>query len=255
MSDLDLVFDETPVAAEVEKVEQVEQVEQVAVEEPANTEVEADSQEEEAKTEEPTDNEVKEETTTSEDKDVEKAWTKAMALDERRKRQDTQKEFDDYKAQMEVKAKAPAPDVFDDQEAFTNHLHSEVDQKLMNQKVEMSRDFMLDTHSDYEDMEKAFLELAQTTPGLREQAAAHPMPAKYVYEQGKRHLQFQEMQDTGKYEAKIRAEIRAEIEAENNNTQKVKAAKADNITPSLANARASDTSKPQEVTLDTLFKT
>jgi hypothetical protein len=237
----DLAFFEDPEATieEVEEVAEVETVEEV--QEP----------EQEVKAEEP-----KEEATTAPKEDeTEQAWTKAMALDERRKRQEAQKELDGLKAQLEEKAKVDTPDVFEDQEAFTNHLRSEFDQKLINQRVELSRDILKDQHEDYEAMEQAFIELAGNTPGLREQVLQQSNPAKFVYEQGKKHTQFKEMQDVDSYKNKMRAEIKAELEAEMSSKSAEKSKVAASITPSLANARSSDSSIGEVNSFDSLYNT
>ena len=238
----DLAFFEDPEATieQVEEVAEVEKVEEVQEPEP---EVKAEELEK------------VEATTAPKEDETEQAWTKAMALDERRKRQEAQKELDDYKAQMAEKAKVETPDVFEDQEAYTNHIRSEFDQKLINQRVELSRDILKDQHKDYEAMEQAFIELASTTPGLKEQVLQQSNPAKFVYEQGKKHTQFKEMQDVDTYKSKLRAEIKAELEAELSSKSAEKSKVAESITPSLANARSSDSSIGEVNSFDSLYNT
>lgn len=240
MSD-DLAFFEDPEAT-IEQVEEVAEVETVEEVQEPEQEVKAEEPEEEA-------------TTAPKEDEIEQAWTKAMALDERRKRQEAQKERDDYKAQLEEKAKVDTPDVFEDQEAYTNHLRSEFDQKLINQRVELSRDILRDQHEDYDAMEQAFIELAGNTPGLREQVLQQSNPAKFVYEQGKKHTQFKEMQDVDSYKNKMRAEIKAELEAEMSSKSAEKSKVAASITPSLANARSSDSSVGEVNSFDSLYNT
>lgn len=242
------------------EVEQAEKVEEVKVEESANAEVDKAQEnkpeaKEDAKAEESKAESTKEEPTPSEDKDVEQAWTKSMALDERKKRQDTQKELDILKASIAESEQVEAPDVFDDQAGFAAHYQAQTDSQMLNQKVGLSRMFMMDKHDDYQAMEDAFMELAETTPGLREQAAKHEMPAKFVYEQGQKSVEFKKMQDVGKYKDNMRAEIRAELEAEMSSTKEKKASITDSITPSLANARESDVSAPAKSTLESVYKT
>lgn len=244
MSDLDVLFSSDEVEEAPEVVETPEKVEEVPVEESANTE----AAEEVA--------EVKEAPTApKESAEVEQAWTKSMALDERKKRQDIQKELDDYKAQMAEKAQVDAPDVFEDQDAFREHLRAENQAGLLSQKIEMSRMFAMGQHDDYEEKEQAFMELAESTPGLADQVRQHANPAAFVYEQGQKSMEFKQMQDVGSMKDKMRAEIRAELEAEMSSTTEKKAAIGSNITPSLANARSSNEGVEPPADLDSIYKT
>lgn len=240
----DLAFFEEAETEEVETPVEVETVEEV--QEP---EVEAESKEE-VKAEEP-----QEEPTAPKENETEQAWTKAMALDERKKRQEKEKEVESLRAQLEEKTKVETPDVFEDQEAFTSHIRNEFDQKLANQRVELSRDYMKDQHQDYEAMEQAFIELASNTPGLKEQVMQQSNPAKFVYEQGKKHIQFKEMQDVDTFKSKMRAEIKAELEAEAKAATEERSKVAESITPSLANARSSDASTREVNSFDSLYNT
>lgn len=239
MSELEAVFSNEPVEVIEEVAETVEQVEET---EAANQEETVDKAEE-----------TKEEgTTTSKDEDVEKQdWTLAAVKDERRKRQDLEKELADLKAQQ-VEPKE-LPDVFDDQKAFVDSIRSEFQQELGNAKLEVARSMMMEFHDDYESMEAKFIELAKENPILRDQAMKQANPAKFAYQQAKKFEEYQKVQDVDAYKEKLRSEMRAEIEAEIKGTQQVKAKKAENLTPSLANARASDKTVQPEVTLDQLF--
>lgn len=223
-----------------------DQVEEVSAEEPsseATETVETTATEAEPTQEEkPEDQEVKQEK--KEDPEpIEESWTKKAALDERRKRQEMERERDELKAKLEKLETSPkqdeSVDLFDDPQGFEKNLESRMDQKIVNMKAEMSRSMMIDNHEDYEEAELKFFDLAKENPLLRQQAMQHPHPAKFVYEQVKRHDEFQQFKD-GTYQDRLRAEIRKELETEMKASQQEKASKVANITPSLANESSID---------------
>jgi hypothetical protein len=235
MSSLDEVFSDEPVEVE-EQVEAVEETEVEAVED----------------TEEAVEEEKVEETTSSKEEDIEKQdWTLAAVKDERRKRQELEKELESLKQKQQEPKELP--DVFDDQKAFVESIRSEFQQELGNAKLEVARSMMMEFHDDYEAMEAKFIDLAKENPTLRDQAMKEANPAKFAYQQAKKYEEYQKVQDVDAYKEQLRNEMRAEIEAEIKGTQQVKAKKASNLTPSLANARASDKEVHNSVTLDDLF--
>lgn len=223
-----------------------DQVEEVSAEEPsseATETVETTATEAEPTQEEkPEDQEVKQEKEEAPEPQ-EESWTKKAALDERRKRQEMERERDELKAKLEKLETSPkqdeSVDLFDDPQGFEKNLESRMDQKIVNMKAEMSRSMMIDNHEDYEEAELKFFDLAKENPLLRQQAMQHPHPAKFVYEQVKRHDEFQQFKD-GTYQDRLRAEIRKELETEMKASQQEKASKVANITPSLANESSID---------------
>jgi len=144
--------------------------------------------------------------------DTEESWTKAMALDERRKRQAIEEELKELKAsQPESTEEKKTPDVFEDQQAFVNSLTEETDRKLQNQKVELSRQFMMDSKPDYEEKEALFLEMAKDNPALSSELKKAANPAKFVYDQAIKYEEYKKVQDIDAYKASLRAEVEQEM--------------------------------------------
>lgn len=153
---------------------------------------------------------------TKPDDDADGMVPKRAVIDERRKRQELERELAALRAQLnDAVPKQPArPDVFEDQEGAFNYVESVIEQRTLLNRIEMSRELMMDQHQDYEDAEEQFVELAKADPSLVQKMRAAPLPAKFVYQYVKRHQQMQEMQDIEAYKAKLEAEIRAKVMAE-----------------------------------------
>ena len=232
--------------------EEVAAVEETPVETPSEPEAKAEEVPEEVKAEEAPKAEPEEtkpvETASTEDKD---GWQYTAYKDEKQKRQALEQELQALK-----QPKQETPDVFDDQAGFVNSLRSEMEQGMLQNKIELSRSMMIDAKPDYEAKELAFIELAKENPILGDQLKAHANPAKFVYDQAVKHEQFQQMQDVDTYKAKIEAEVRAKVEAEYKAKQEEEASKVSNLTQSLASAPSSGPSNtPVETTLESLFQT
>ena len=243
MSDLDDIFNpptepskeeapaETKVEEEAEKAEPTEVVQEK--EQPSETTAQK--------------HEVKPKTDPEEDIEKEQ-WTFAAVKDERRKRQELERKLEELQ-------KKETPSVFDDEKAFVDHLRQETRQELAMAKLNLARDMMMDVHEDYEQMETLFIEkVATENPILAEQARASTNPAKFIYQNAKKYLEYKDMQDVDSYKAKVEAEVRAKLEAEFKSKQEQEAASVSGIKPSLAKARASDKQEAvEEVTLESLF--
>ena len=178
MSTLEEVFDEVPVVEAPEKEEETTEDDKGEV----VAEPEQKSSEAEGETPAPEDT-------------PDESWTKAAALDERRKRQAAEaaeraaiEERDTLKRELEaarVPEKKERPDVFDDQEAAFEYLESEQDRKRINDKIELSQDIMRRTKEDYQEMEDTFIEMVKENPKLGVEMRAHPNPAGFVYDTAK----------------------------------------------------------------------
>lgn len=195
---------------------------------PAEQAAEAPSTEPEAKVEEPKQDSPAE-------SDVDTEWTKAMALDERRKRQELQKKLDELEARQVEQPKRP--DVFEDQDAAFQHQDLATDAKINNLRIELSQEMMRDAHPDYDQLEAEFITLAQDNPILLQEMAQAKSPARYAYNKAKQAREAAELNDIDAYKAKIKAQVMAEIEAEAEAKAEAKAeaeqAKSDAIPPSL----------------------
>lgn len=178
-------------------------------------------------------------------------WTKEMALDERRKRQKIEKEFEEFKTAKEVKR----PDVFDDQEGAFSHVEKNLTQRFQDQVTNLSRSFMMELKPDYEEKEKVFSELANNNPTLINQCFADPNPAKFAYDYADKHLKLKEIENIDDLRSKIREEERQKILQEIQEGKDKDAETVDKLPPSLANARsASEGGDPIDKGLEDIFE-
>lgn len=210
--------------------------------------------EQEAKAE--TDTEAK--APTAGDEDDNKEWTKAMALDERRKRQELERKLREY----EEKAKAadePKVDIFENPDAALNGVLSKARQEVFNAKVEMSQEMMRSFHEDYDELEAEFIDMAAANPAVLAEFQKATNPARFAYETAKKAREAAQLKDVDSYKEKLRAEVEAEIrqkiEAEMLGKAEKQAKRDKALSPSLATARASGSDDDfVEPTLDDILK-
>jgi hypothetical protein len=87
-------------------------------------------------------------------------------------------------------------------------------QALIEQKVVQSQEIMRSQHKDYAEVEEVFAEAMQRDPSLRDQLYAHPMPAQFAYQEGRKIKAMREIgDDPDAYRARIKDEILAELKA------------------------------------------
>jgi len=129
--------------------------------------------------------EAKEEPQTAEPPSAEPlSVPKQALLDERRKRQALEAELASLRKQSGQKDEN-APDPLEDPEGYEKYLRSKWESERFTEVTNKSRERMLETHVDYEDMEKHFVTLAQTDPSLVQKLRDHPEPARFAYETAK----------------------------------------------------------------------
>lgn len=214
LSDDDM-FDEAPVKAPpAPVVEKVEEEEVPEVEE----EAEADPEPEEKPPEEPT-------------ASKQKSVPMAALIDERRKRQAAE----DKLRQLEGGAQIdPATEA-------------------LNRTINISRDLILDSHKDYPEMEKIFMDLVSeeaadgkgiriTDPALYEKFRNSANPAKFAYNHAKQHKDYLD-RTSPDFEKNLREKIEKELLAKHK--LKPDASTLPNLT-TLA-ASANNTVQPKEV--------
>ena len=108
------------------------------------------------------------------------------------------------------KEPAKAPDVFEDQEAYTKHIESSVDNKLLGLSVTMVKE----QYEDYDDVEARFIKEAETNPAIIGNVQGKSNMALAVYREGQKLLELDKIGDPVEYRAKIKAEILAELKSE-----------------------------------------
>jgi len=86
--------------------------------------------------------------------------------------------------------------------------------KLYETRVLLSQEMYRSAHPDYDEVEQIFTDQCEKDPSLRQRLLAHPVPAKFAYEEGKRLKLMHELSDPDAYRAKLREEIMAELQAQ-----------------------------------------
>jgi hypothetical protein len=181
--------------------------EEPAPEEPSQVEAE------EPKQSEPTADEKKEDET-------QESWTKAAALDERRKRQDAEKRIEaleqkiaSYEETLKNVEPEKVPDPIDDPDGFTQHQ----DRKMFNIALKFDQRQMQKEHDDYEDVVTHFKAMAKANPALADNFAKQEFPATYAYNTAKAELDAKKYQDPDflkNLENDLKAKILAELKGE-----------------------------------------
>lgn len=172
----------------------------------------------------------------TENKD-EEPWTKAAYLDEKRKRQELQRRLEEREA---VKEPVKAPDIFENQDQYTDFLRNEIGGAVANTRAEMSEFYARDKYgSDVVDQKfEKYKELEAENPQLRAELAKSPMPWVEMVKKVEAAEKLEKLQDVDKLEAELRAEIEAKVRKELEGEAEHESKKQNAITPSLAAKRA-----------------
>ena len=153
-----------------------------------------------------------------------------VVLDERRKRQELEQELAKYKQKQDEK---PAPDVFEDQEAYTKHITTQINQGILNERANISQFMAKRDYPDLDEKVEKFHELVRENPQLREQALHSISPYHEIYDIVSKHEELEKMKDIDSYRASLRAEIEAEVKAEEASKKQELEQKRQSIPPSL----------------------
>lgn len=153
------------------------------------------------------------------------SWTKTMALNERKKRQELERELEEYKSKSSQKTqeeqRAPQeerPDASDDPEAALNFTEKKFEQRLFDERVLLTQELMRGVHEDYDAMEEKFVNMTKDNPALAAQLRQAPNPAKFAYETAKKYVDFENFSDPDflkKKEQEIEQRILAKLQKEN----------------------------------------
>lgn len=130
--------------------------------------------------------------------EAENAAFKKMAIDERKKRQESEK--------------APMPDVLENPEGFAGYMQDIVQKELLNDRLNRSEAEASKKYPDLQDKVEAFKAQASGSDMERVMSAASPYEAIYQHMQKLEKLKFLDNEDD--YKARLEAQIRAKVEAE-----------------------------------------
>lgn len=144
-------------------------------------------------------------------------------LDEKRKRQELEAKLQE-KEQPKPQEK-DEPDMFVDPKAYTEGIKNEIKQTVLSERINLSRELMLETKADYAEKEarfaatvKAEQEAGNGFSPLLAKMHASANPAKFAYETAAKAMAdeakaklLDEIGDPAAYKEKLKAEILAEI--------------------------------------------
>lgn len=188
------------------------------------------------------------------------SWTKAMAIDERRKRQQAQAEADALRAQLQALQQGKPeqrPDLFEDPEGFVSQMRNEMRGATYQVRVELSQEMMRTIKPDYDEKEAIFVDMAKEDPTLWQKLHVSSNPAKFAYDTADKAERFKAMENVDQYEAKIRASVEQKVRAqlEQEYASKLEqAGKLAGIKPSLASVRSAAKDVPEPSALDMSLK-
>jgi hypothetical protein len=165
----------------------------------------------------------------------------AKASDERNKRQEWERKYNDLSREHEElkKPKQPASAFYEQPEKYMEDYRQQLNEDIFKAKVDMSEASAKRTYPDYADNVAVFADLVKNTPGLIQQFRAAADPAEFAYKTGKAHNAIKEAGDVDAYKAKLKAELKAELEAEAQAKKKAK----DDVPDSLSDARGHSSKK------------
>lgn len=188
----------------------------------------AEQDEPEAKEAEAEEVEVEDaEPTAAKDKDEPQEWTKKAVLDERRKRQALEAQVEELK-KGKPKEEEGEPDL-------STIMHRE--------RINLSRELMIETRTDYEDMETVFLDMAKENPSLISEMNRSPNPAKFAYNKAKEHseyLEFKASKESPEYKEFLEFKAGKSKKEAPEDKRKASAVKVPDLTKAAAKGRNSE---------------
>lgn len=159
---------------------------------------------------------------------------------EKQKRQELEQQIEALRQEMQQPKEpaAPAPSLWDDEQAWQQHFGGEVvttavQQATFNAKLDMSEMMARQAYDDFDEMKAEFISLMQQNPALQQQALSDPHPWQKAYQIGKNARTMNELGATNIDE--LKAQLLEQMKAE----QAQAALPQANLPRSLADAQSS----------------
>jgi hypothetical protein len=181
---------------------------------------------------------------------------------EREKRQQRDRELEDIRRQLaelkqpkQEQTQEQEADIWEDPDSFVQRRVQTVEQQL-SQRLYMALEAAArEQYPDYDEKFDAVKEEAERNPAFRSQIMSAPNPALEAYKQGKRLLEFKQMQDPQAYRESLKAEIRAELERELAAKEADRRKTSQSLPPDLSASRSvtAEVPAPEDV-FDNLFQ-
>ena len=154
---------------------------------------------------------------------------------ERDKRQALERQVAEFNANRPAE---PVPDVFEDQNAYTQHMNQQMSDAMYNERASMSEFHARREHKDLEDKLAVFREISANNPTLQDQVRNSASPFHEAYDIVSKHEKMARMENIEEFEAKTRAEIEAKVRAEFDGKQQAGKELRDAIPTSLVDAQS-----------------
>lgn len=147
---------------------------------------------------------------------TERMVPEAALLAERRKRQALEEQEQFWKELKAQKEAQPAPDVLEDPEGAYQSLQSTFDQRLLNERLNMSEMMHRQSKGDeaVDAAVEAWMEAVKQNPAMHQQAMQNRDPFGVVMQWHQQQTQIAEIGNLDDWKAKTREAIKAELMAE-----------------------------------------
>ena len=177
-----------------------------------------------------------------------------QAKSERQKRVKLEERLNTLEQSLQEKSERPS--VLEDEEAAFDHEKQATTNQIQKVKFDLSRDFMIQQHDDYEELEEEFLEDLKGNKVLQDEVWNHPNPARFVYEKAQQARKLAEFEGDGDVQSQLIAmkkeldDLKGQLAGQESDDAKSIAAQ-----PSLAESRsAGENSTPVEESLEQILK-
>lgn len=230
-----------------DEVEETEQVTTATSKGETETEEETEEVTAETETTEESTDETVAETPSAEQENTRESVPKPALLDERRKRQAAEERA--AKAESKLKqyesGEENVPDPVADPEGYKAHVRSQLENEQRTRITDKSREAMLESHPDYEAMEKHFMTLAMADPSLAQKIKDHHDPARFAYDYAK--------ESKGKTFAEIEKQVIEKLRKEGKLKEKPSAPEVANLINSPGAGKNSDKTVKEITSVKELF--
>lgn len=163
---------------------------------------------------------------------------KQAYLAERRKRQEVE-------AELARKSQEEKPFLGEEYEQRFTETESKFEQRLLNQKLDLSEAFAREKYADFDDKLAVFADMVKDNPDLYRQMVQQINPADFAYKTAVNQQKLKDMGDPSEYEKKLRAQIEAEVKAKYEKQLESEGKKRQELPGTLADAKGAAGSTTQ----------
>lgn len=118
---------------------------------------------------------------------------------------------------LEAQRQQPTPEdkkgFWDDPEGAIATVEQRVEQRMLQERLNISEMYARERHADYQEKLDAFADMVRENPALYHQMMQQANPAEFAYKTASSTLKLKEMGDPQEYERKLRENIEAELRA------------------------------------------